>query len=143
MAVKTEIICDITGEPGAREQLFAWGNKAYEIDLTSVTLTEIEEDLLARLISRARPIGQWAPTKRANTITQRQMDAGKHTPDERAALRAWMEKHGVSEGKREKQGRVGTDIWAAFRANDLSLLRPGRLAGSEEEPEAEAEESAA
>lgn len=142
MAVKTEIICDITGEPGARELLFAWGNKAYEIDLTSVTLTEIEEELIARLISNARQIGQWGPTRRANTVSQRQMDAGKHTPEEREALRAWMEKNGVSEGKRQKQGRVGSDIWAAFRANDLSLLKPGRLEGSEEEPEAEESDAA-
>lgn len=133
MATETRTIDDFTGEPGAEERLFAWGKFAYEVDMTDETLAEFEELFVERLIKHARPIGAWNIPKRTNTVTQRQVDANKHTPEERAALRAWMEKHGVSEGKRQKQGRVGTDIWAAFRANDLSLLKPGRLGGSEEE----------
>jgi hypothetical protein len=45
----------------------------------------------------------------------------RHTPQELKAVRAWMTDHGIQHRGR---GAIHSDIWEAWRADDLALLRP-------------------
>lgn len=126
MAIKQIVIDDITGEEGASERTFCWGQYAYEIDATEHTWADFEA-IFEALLKHGRRIGKWeVKGQRAVTVSQREADTGKHSPEEREAVRAWMAENGIVEN-RQKAGRIGTDIWLAFRENDLSLLKPGRI----------------
>lgn len=129
MAQIITTVDDITGEPGAETIDFGVEGKYYRIDLT--------EEGKAEFLAAMRPYmahGQHCgnmelsakgqKSRPAPTISKRD-HFGRHTPEEVQACREWAARIGVN--LPPGQGRIPVDIWEAHDADDITLLRPGRL----------------
>lgn len=133
MARRVIIEDDITGEPNANEVVFALRNKVYKTDLTEEGEAELEA-VLAPYIAVARDGGKLIISneryRAAPTEVTDDYDTGRHTKEETAAVREFGDKHGI----KLPVGKIPRDVWAAWRTNNLDLLRPGRLPDSKPTP---------
>lgn len=122
MARKILIVDDVTGDEGAEEGEFAFRGITYQIDLTTEGWEQLE-DLLQPYITSGRKQGTGKGVAIPKSKIANDGDAGSHTPQEVAALKQWCVKNGVQ----TPHARISLDVWGAYRRNDVSLLRPGRM----------------
>lgn len=125
MARKVTIVCDITGEEGASPYLFGYEGKIRSIDITD-EVREYFEELMEEYVAAAQIVGTMEKVA-SQTIQDRRPvargDAGRHTEEEIRACRQWAENVGLD----LPDGRIAVDVWTAFRANDVTRLKRGRM----------------
>lgn len=132
MAQKLVYIDDITGEEGARTFSFQIEGVGLEIDLSEDSIKAFYE-AIAPFVGPARrstrnsriPDQLRVLLGPASTIPApaEDPDNGKHTAQEVADCKSWLERIGVT----PSHARIPVDCWKAYRANDPSLLKPERL----------------
>lgn len=125
MARQVMIVDDLTGEEGASSRLFGWEGKLRSIDLTDENY-EYFAGLVAEYVDASVIVG--GMDKVSGTVVQDRRplarpDAGRHTEEELRDVRAWADALGM----KLPDGKIGIDVWTAFRRNDLTKLKPGRL----------------
>lgn len=108
--VETTIVCDITGEPGARTVTFAVDGAEYEIDLVAETENALRSSL-AGFVESARPVkgsrGQRRHTRSLGTAP------ATVDPAQRKAIRTWAQANGFKVGDR---GRIPQEAIDAYQA---------------------------
>lgn len=109
--VETTIVCDITGEPGARTVTFAVDGAEYEIDLVADTENELRSSL-AGFVESARPVKGTRGQRRQT----RSLGTGPATmdPAQRKAIRRWAQEQGHPVGDR---GRIPQSVTDAYHAH--------------------------
>lgn len=133
MAKQIMVVDDITGEPDADTVTIGYGGRAYNIDLTEEGRAELKQ-LLRPYIQFGQDVGQMTihedKRRRTQPLERHHPESGRHTKEEVAALKKWAAKLGIE----VPLARIPNDIWAAWRADKIELLRPGRLPDSEPSP---------
>jgi len=129
MAQRIVTTDDITDEEGAEPVPFGLGGQYFEIDLTEEGRTELFE-ALRWYIQYGRELGKMELIQKGSKTravpTHRGRDhAGRHTKEEVEKCRVWAEEYSIT--LPSGQGRIPIDIWEAWEADDITILRPGRL----------------
>jgi len=125
MARQIIIVCDVTGEEGASARQFGWEGKVRSIDTTDEVwdyVTWFMEQIVAasQIVGNMEKVSASVVADRRPTARQ---DTGRHTEQELREIREWADNLGLD----LPGAKIGVDCWMAFRRNDVTLLKPGRL----------------
>jgi hypothetical protein len=135
MALKTVVVCDRTGDPGAEPVVFGIGDRVWTIDLTGPALKELEATLQP-WIAVARPGGLDRPGPVEPDLVDD--DGSELTAEERTVCRAWAQQNQrrlnlPTTGDQGRLRQVVVDTW--IEAGKPEAKRPpkrvpaGRTAG--------------
>lgn len=137
MAQKLVFIDDFNFEEGNGVRTVAFGLEGvtFQIDLCEDNLKELYE-VLTPYVERGRRITDGARVPEAlrrimngqtvpgvTVIHEPDPDDRKHTKEEVAECKAWLDKFGVP----YPFAKIPIDMWRAFRANDPTLMKPERF----------------
>lgn len=140
MAQRLIIIDDLDDSEGAETYRFGIEGVEFEIDLNEENIKSLREALLPfitsarhksgrvptalkEMLGSAMPASVTAPAALAKVRGIGTDDDVRHDKEELVEVRTWAKKYGIA----LTMGRVPLDVWDAWRANDLSLLKNGRL----------------